>query len=90
MNTLLNLFSLIESNFETSRSLNNELVDNFFKELKKNDTQNSAVVKELIFLFGIGENDYHIVDSKECRKIFLVDFKKCRKLLENFVNQPSF
>lgn len=82
------IFNSIEAEFEASRNLNVELVKNFFDELMKFEN-GEAAVKEFTWQFGIGEETRHIVEDKECRKVYLVDFKKCRKYLDNFLSQQD-
>jgi hypothetical protein len=82
------VFTSIETDFEDSRILNDDLVKKFFDELMK-FKNGSAAVKEFTWLFGIGENERHIVESKECRKVYLVDFKTCRKFLNKFLSQQD-
>lgn len=74
----------IEADFESSRALNDELIEKFFAELMKFENGSSAI-KEFTWMFGLGEKDRHIVESKECRKVFLIDFKQCRKYLNKFL-----
>lgn len=78
------IFKLIEKEFEDTKTLNRKSVQSFFEELKKLDNGELAI-KEFTWLFGINESERHFVESKECRKVFLIDFKKCRKLLEKFI-----
>ena len=78
------VFSAIESDFETSHKINDDLVLKLFEELMKFDNGADAV-KEFTWRFAVGEKDHHVVESKECRKVFLIDFKKCKKFLENFL-----
>jgi hypothetical protein len=82
------LFGEIEAKFETTKVLDYDLVDSFIAELKKLENGHAAV-KEFSWLFGLGEKDHHTVESKECRKVFLIDFKKCRKFLNNFITQKK-
>lgn len=80
--------SSIETDYEESRTLNNDMVKKFFEELLKLEN-GTAAVKEFTWLFGIGENERHIVESKECRKVYLVDFKTCRKYLSKFLTEQD-
>ena len=80
------ILTSIETEFDESRILNEDLVKKFFDELSKFENGASAI-KEFTWLFGIGENERHMVDSKECLKKFLVDFKTCRKFLSQFAKQ---
>lgn len=84
----------IETDFESTRVLNDELIKNFFAELMKFENGSSAI-KELTWMFGLGEKDRHIVEhsshsSKECRKVFLIDFKQCRKYLNKFLSSQDW
>lgn len=82
------IFNSLETEFEASHVLNAELVAKFFDELSK--LENGIVaVKELTWLFGIGEEKRHLIDDKECRKVYLIDFKHCRKYLNSFLNQQD-
>lgn len=82
--TIFTIFTSIEAEFEKSRSLNDELIKSFFEELMKFENGGDAV-KEFTWFFGIGEQERHIVESKECRKVYLIDFRKCQKFLNNFI-----
>lgn len=82
------ILSSIESDFEVSKSLNQELVKSLFEELRKLENGESAV-KEFSWLFGLGESERHQVDSKECILNYLVDFKTCRKYLSRFMAQQD-
>lgn len=82
------IFNSIENEYEESKSLNKSLVQKFFDELKKFDNSDSAI-REFTWLFGIDESERHFVESKECRKIVLVDLKKCRKLVYKFIKSQS-
>lgn len=82
------ILTTIETEFDESRTLNDALVKTFFDELLKLENGSEAV-KELSWLFGLGESERHIVDSKECRKVFLIDFKTCRKYLSKFITQQD-
>lgn len=64
--------------------MSDELIQKFFDELRKFEN-GSFAVKEFTWLFGVGEADRHLVESKECRKVFLIDFKKSRKFLYHFM-----
>ena len=82
------IFDAIEADFESSRTLNNELVVKFFDELQKFEN-GSAAIKEFTWLLGVGEADRHTVEAKECKKVYLIDFKKCRKFLNIFMTQQD-
>jgi hypothetical protein len=82
------ILNSIESEFEVSRTLNDDLVKKFFDELMKFEN-GEAAVKEFTWLFGIGEKERHQVDSKECLKFFLIDFKTSRKFLNKFMAQQD-
>lgn len=95
-NTASTLFDSIEADFEKNRVLSDELIQEFFDELRKFEN-GSFAVNEFTWLFGIGETNRHLVESKECRKVFLIDFKKSRKYLYHFImsqdwvpNKPAF
>lgn len=79
----------IEADFESSRALNDDLVEKFFAELMKFENGSSAI-KEFTWMFGLGENDRHIVESKECRKVYLIDFNQCRKFLNKFISSQDW
>lgn len=85
---LSKIFTLIESEYESSRTMSDDNVQQFFDEIMKFDNGSSAL-KEFTWLFGIGEKDRHIVEAKECRKVYLIDFKKCRKFLNTFIAEQS-
>lgn len=85
VSTLLNQ---IEDEFERDRTLNDGLVNQFFETLKKMENGDFAV-KEFTWLFGFGEKSHHIVEDKECRKVYLIDFKRCRKFLNVFMTQQG-
>lgn len=74
----------IEKIFNNDRELDMKLVSVFFDELKKYQNGQEAI-KEFRWLFGIGEESIHIVDSKECRKVYLVNFKTCARYLQTFL-----
>lgn len=80
----LSILNSIEAVYDTSRGLNDELVAKFFDELMKLEN-GSAAVKEFTWLFGIGEEKRHVVESRECWKVYLIDFNHCRKYLHNFL-----
>lgn len=90
--------ALLESEYDTSRTLNEELLAKFFEELQKFENGAEAI-KQFTWMLGLGEQTRHmvektnmeqnIVESKECRKVFLVDFKQCRKFLNNFLAQQD-
>lgn len=87
------LLDSIEADFEAKRLLKADVIAKFFEELMK--FENGAVaVKEFTWLFGVGETQNHMVEnddgeSKECRKVFLIDFKKSRKFLNNFMTEQD-
>ena len=78
----------IEMEYDSSRALNEELIAKFFEELLKLENGSEAV-KQFTWLFGIGEEKRHVVESKECLKVFLIDFKHCRKYLNNFLTNQD-
>src|SRR5690349_12091588 len=82
------ILASLESDYEANRSLNDELLSKFFEELQKFENGSSAI-KEFTWMFGLGEQERHIVEEKECRKVFLVDFKQCRKFLNLFITQQD-
>lgn len=82
---VVKIFDEIESAYNTTKELDDGLVERFIAELKKFEN-GPAAVKEFSWLFGLGEADHHIVASKECKKIFLVDFRLCRKFLNKFLS----
>ncbi|CRL03924.1 CLUMA_CG017045, isoform A [Clunio marinus] len=83
--TVTNLLSSIETEYEASRELNQEQIEKLFEELKKFENWQHAI-KEFTWMFGLGEEQRHIVEKKECRKVYLVDFKACHKFLNNFIS----
>lgn len=82
----------LESEYEVSKTLNEELLNKLFEELNKFENGSTAI-KEFTWMFGLGEETRHQVEnlgeSKECRKVFLVDFKQCRRFLNNFLIQQD-
>ena len=74
----------IEKHFNIEKELDMNLVKIFFDELKKYQNGQDAI-KEYRWLFGLGEESIHMVDSKECRKVYLVNFKTCSKYLQTFL-----
>lgn len=87
------LLTSIETDYESSRVLNDDLVKNFFDALL-NFENGSEAVKQFVWFFGMGEKSRHMVESndgsKECRKVFLIDFKQSRKYLHSFVAQQDW
>lgn len=81
---LTSILNSIEKEYDPSRGLNSDLLAKFFEELAKLENGDAAV-KEFTWLFGIGEEKRHVVESKECWKVYLVDFNHCRKYLNNFL-----
>lgn len=79
------IFKSIETKFNDNKNLDRELIEKLFEELKK-FSNGEKIIKEISWLFGIGEEERHIVESKECLKVFRVDFKKCWKLIINNLN----
>lgn len=82
------LLNSIETEFDLSRGLNEELVAKFFEELLKLENGCTAV-KEFTWLFGLGEEKTHIVESKACWKVYMVDFRQCRKYLNQFLTSQD-
>lgn len=78
------ILSEIEKQYNEDKMLNPELVKVFFDELKKYQAGQDAI-NEFQWLFGLGEEKTHMVDSKECRKVFLVNFKICSRYLQTFL-----
>jgi hypothetical protein len=74
----------LEKNYGDDKSLDLKLVNALFDELRKYQNGQTAV-QEFMWLFGMGEESVHMVDSKECRKVFLVNFKTCAKYLQTFL-----
>lgn len=89
LSTVSSILSSIETEFDESRTLNDDLVNKLFDELMKFEN-GAAAVKEFTWLFGIGEKERHMVEAKECRKVFLIDFKTCRKFLNKFTAQQDW
>lgn len=88
-NSASTLLNQIEEEFERDRTLNDDLVSQFFETLKKMENGDFAI-KEFTWLFGFGEKSHHIVEDKECRKVYLIDFKRCRKFLNVFMTQQDW
>lgn len=82
MSEVQEILKSIESEFNENRALNKKLIEKLFDELKKFSNGGNAI-KELSWWFCIGEDERHVVDSKECKKVFIIDFKKCWKVLNN-------
>lgn len=79
------VFRTIEKEYEDTKALNRKSIDEFFVELRKLEN-GEAAVKEFTWHFGLDESETHLVESKECRKVFLIDFRKCWRFLNNFMN----
>lgn len=82
------LFKSIEKEYEDTKTLNRKSIDEFFGELRKVENGETAV-KEFTWLLGIDESERHIVESKECRKVFLIDFRKCLRFLDKFMSSQK-
>lgn len=74
----------IEKKFIDEKELDMKSVNLLFSELKKYQNGEEAI-KEFKWIFGMGEEEFHMVDSKECRKVYLINFKVCGKFLQNFL-----
>lgn len=81
---LPDILTAIEKKFNEDKELDLSLVNSLFNELKKYQNGSDAI-KEFKWIFGIGEELIHTVDSKECRKVFLINFKKCASYLQEFL-----
>ncbi|KAG5667443.1 hypothetical protein PVAND_015423 [Polypedilum vanderplanki] len=81
---LPDILSKLEKQFNDDKTLNMQLVTTLFSELKKYQNGNDAI-QEFRWLFGLGEEEIHMVDSKECRKVFLINFKTCARYLQTFL-----
>lgn len=83
--SLPEILTKMEKEFnDNDKVLKLELVDSLFAELKKYQNGSDAV-KEFRWMLGIGEDEIHVVDSKECRKVFLINFKMCARYLQTFL-----
>lgn len=74
----------IEKKFNDEKELDMKGVNLLFGELKKYQNGENTI-KEFKWIFGLGEEEFHVVDSKECRKVFLINFKKCASILQSFL-----
>lgn len=74
----------IEKKFNDEKELDMKAVNLLFDELKKYQNGEKAI-QEFKWIFGLGEEEFHVVDSKECRKVFLINFKKCARFLQTFL-----
>jgi hypothetical protein len=82
--SLPQILSEIEKKFNDEKELDMKSVDLLFHELKKYQNGEKAI-KEFKWIFGLGEEEFHVVDAKECRKVFLINFKKCGRFLQSFL-----
>lgn len=74
----------IERKFTNEKEFDYKSVDLLFSELKKYQNGDKAI-QEFKWMFGMGEEEFHVVDSKECRKVYLINFKKCARFLQTFL-----